>query len=645
MALLALLVFWASLRRSSRGLHELLPGEAVNFDAVSHTFELKRGGASVLTGKLGTNFTLEKEFKPSRCSVGDQEVPCIEWDTAKLAILEDNESAGAGTRCHTVYWEARSCGSVPNDCFDIGDNNWYGGPQLWVQRWTIEKHEEKMQQYLSWDNGFNKKGYASVLERYWLSSNGVAVFAHDDCPLHFGISPQKLCLKGDFSNSWYKNDEGNLPTLHYTVCVAGDVRAVHKAMIQKFFAKPTSIPAETVFRYPIWSTWARYKDNVTQKNTLDLAQEIKSHGFRGCQIEIDDGYATKFGDHTFNPRKFPNPPEMIGKLHELGFKVTSWVHPFVNTDAVAFPDGIKNGYFVGNSKGIPALVSWWRGTAGLLDITNPDAVEWFFNRLSHLGLDSFKFDAGESYFLPPNFTTKNPLTNANHYGRQYAEAAHRRIGNNIEVRVGYRSQHLPVFVRMMDKESRWDDERAFATMIPTALQFGIVGYPFVLPDMIGGNAYNDPDHPNQDNLPSKELFIRWLELNAFLPAMQFSIAPWQYDDETVRIAKKWTALHEGVLTDLMLDAARNSVKTGEPIIKPVWWIDPLDKNTFSIEDEFLVGDSLLVAPIIEDGARARDIYLPEGKWKDKLRGKTLMGRQWYRGYSVELDEIAHFEFL
>lgn len=79
-------------------------------------------------------------------------------------------------------------------------------------------------------------------------------------------------------------------------------------------------------------------------------------------------------------------------------------------------------------------------------------------------------------------------------------------------------QELPIFFRMNDKGSRWGHQAGLKSMIPTALQFGIIGYPFVLPDMIGGNAYGD--------WPSKELYIRWLQVNVFMPAVQFSIVPW-----------------------------------------------------------------------------------------------------------------------
>ena len=90
---------------------------------------------------------------------------------------------------------------------------------------------------------------------------------------------------------------------------------------------------------------------------------------------------------------------------------------------------------------------------------------------------------------------------------------------------------------MMDKDSHWGHDNGLRTMIPTALLFSTLGYPFILPDMIGGNVYNG------EELPSAELFIRWMQMNAFLPSMQFSISPWQYEEDSnvTQISKKYMA--------------------------------------------------------------------------------------------------------
>ena len=186
---------------------------------------------------------------------------------------------------------------------------------------------------------------------------------------------------------------------------------------------------------------------------------------------------------------------------------------------------------------------------------------------------------------------------------------------------------------MMDKFSNWGHDNGLKSVIPCALTFGILGYPFVLPDMIGGNAY--------DNIPDPELYIRWLQLNTFLPSMQFSIPPWLYNDTLIDVAIKFIRLHEQY-SDMMIDLANESVRTGYPIIRPLWWLDPYSESALTCEDEFLVGDQILVAPVVDQGARQKNIYLPPGSWLDNLNNVTLEGGKWLVDFPVDIDELPYF---
>lgn len=94
-----------------------------------------------------------------------------------------------------------------------------------------------------------------------------------------------------------------------------------------------------------------------------------------------------------------------------------------------------------------------------------------------------------------------------------------------------RTQDLPIFVRMVDRDSIWGLNNGLPTIVTTTIQMNLNGYTLVLPDMIGGNGYN-LNHPQAD-LPTKELFIRWVQANTFLPVMQYSFAPWNFDNEVL----------------------------------------------------------------------------------------------------------------
>ncbi|NXN21850.1 MYORG glycosidase, partial [Nycticryphes semicollaris] len=306
--------------------------------------------------------------------------------------------------------------------------------------------------------------------------------------------------------------------------------------------------------------------------------------------------------------------------------------PYVTSDVYSFRDsfgGILERY-------------WLSSKAAAIKIN--DARDWFQSHLRQLrhkyGISSFKFDAGETSYLPKQFSTFRPLSDPSIWSRRYTEMAI-PFYELAEVRVGYQSQNISCFFRIIDRDSVWGYELGLKSLIPTVLTISMLGYPFVLPDMIGGNFL-----PNKTDgaveVPDRELYIRWLELSAFMPSMQFAIPPWLYDKEVVEIAQKFTELHESLVAPLLLELAGEVTDTGDPIIRPIWWISPRDEAAHRIDSQFLIGDTLMVAPVLEMGKQERDVYLPAGKWrsyKGELFEKTPV---LLTDYPVDLDEVAYF---
>ncbi|KFV59045.1 putative family 31 glucosidase KIAA1161, partial [Tyto alba] len=378
-----------------------------------------------------------------------------------------------------------------------------------------------------------RDSFGGILERYWLSSKAAAIKINDSVPFHLGFNATErtLFFQARYKDSPYKPPPGQqpFPELSYRVCVGSDITSIHKYMVRRYFNKPSKIPAENAFRYPIWSTWALYKKDIDQDKLLRFAEKIKKYRFNCSHIEIDDMYTQAYGDFDFDPIKFPNVTEMFAKLREDGFKVTLWTHPFINYNSSNFGGAI-------------------------LDFTNPAARDWFQSHLRQLqhkyGISSFKFDAGETSYLPKQFSTFRPLSDPSIWSRRYTEMAI-PFYELAEVRVGYQSQNISCFFRIIDRDSVWGYELGLKSLIPTVLTISMLGYPFVLPDMIGGNFL-----PNKTDgaveIPDRELYMRWLELSAFMPSMQFSIPPWLYDREVVEIAQKFTELHESLVAPLLL---------------------------------------------------------------------------------------------
>ncbi|XP_052801466.1 myogenesis-regulating glycosidase-like [Mya arenaria] len=565
------------------------------------------------------------------------------------------------TDCMNVNLSPSKPGIHAGVCLDVGLGLWYGGSELQYQRWPYRDLTLPWQPYVSNDIVPLNMSVGNVLERYWLSSKGVGIFIPETSPVYFkhlrknndtNISDE-LCFLG--ANDLNIRGFVNKPvTLDILVCKTENILLTHKLMTSEFFPRPVGQPDARMFKSPIWSTWAKFKVDIDQEKVLTYAEEIIEHGFSNSQIEIDDMFSTHYGEFDFSPAKFPKPEHMVATLKRKGFRVTVWVTPFANTDSPSFAEGMVGGYWLTDADGqAPALVKWWQGIGGTLDVENEEAVDWFVSRLEQMkrkyGVDSFKFDAGEVTYVPAFQRHMWAWPDPTRYTTKYVQAV-ARLGHMIEVRCGYRSQSFPVFVRMGDKESRWGWDNGLRSLVPTVLTMGILGYPYILPDMIGGNGYDydaaDGTNPfTTTELPDRELYIRWLEVTAYLPAMQFSFVPWQYDAEVVRIARKYVQIHEDVVTPIVLREAKEAQETGYPIIRPLWWLAPDDLDALECEDEFVVGDLLLVAPVVECGARTRNVYLPPGVWEDEGSGETVQGGLWLREYSVPLDHVPTFRLI
>lgn len=559
-------------------------------------------------------------------------------------ILEISSDTFSDVTCYKVNWTATRCiAQTLKDCYDMSTVHWYGGFEDFHQHWPLENTVRNTTPFVAMDTYNDQIG--QVQERYFVSTSGIGIFIEHGVPLYISINEsnnQQLCLSAKYDDIFpYPNQAKIKPHLTYHMCQGKNVRHIHDFMANKFWSKPSGIAAEDLFKSPIWSTWAQYKKEINQSTILEFANNILSHNLSHSQLEIDDDWTTKYGDLDFDLTKFPDPKYMIGALTSLGFNVTVWVHPFCNLDSACFMEGSLKGYFVRQYESkLPALVSWWDGAAATLDVTNEMAVNWYLDKLKEIqnkyGVVSFKFDAGGTTFVPKASSFSDQITSANVYPEQWARLAYMsdNTSRRQEIRVGFHTQDLPIFVRMLDLFSGWGRDNGLEKLIPCALTFGILGYPFVLPDMIGGNAY-------ENRTADKELFIRWMQVNTFLPSIQFSLVPWSYDEETINITRHTLDLREQY-ADLIIELAHNSTVTGHPIVRPLWWVAPDDPVAQVIDSEYLLGDDVLVAPVLQQNATQRDIYLPEGIWLDMLRGGNITGPGWCYNYTAQLHELPFF---
>ncbi|MDP7976517.1 MAG: glycoside hydrolase family 31 protein [TACK group archaeon] len=404
--------------------------------------------------------------------------------------------------------------------------------------------------------------------------------------------------------------------LRFELFLGKSVKDLYGMFIEEV-GRPASAPSSFLFSHPIYSTWAEYKKAVDQDKVLSYARGVLDRGFPVGTLEIDDKWEVHYGDFTFDAQKFPDPSTMVRRIHEMGFSVTLWVYPFINVESENYELAARQGWLVSDG-GSPLKVRWWNGEAGLIDVTNPRAREWFRTKLLVLqrdyGFDGFKFDAGDAGFFKEgatSFAGVRPSEFTDAYMGFIAES----FGQTAETRVSTFSQRLGLLTRLGDKDSRWGLDNGLASVITSTLTYSMLGYPFVMPDMIGGNEYRDErcDH---------ELFTRWVEASAPMPAIQFSIIPWRYDEKTTALAREYAWFHVTISKLTLKLVNEETLKDGSPLIRPLFFDH---EGYFDLADEFTLGDRLLFAPVVERGAKSRGVKLPDGKWIDLWTGDEVVG--------------------
>ncbi|XP_075235261.1 myogenesis-regulating glycosidase-like [Lycorma delicatula] len=568
-------------------------------------------------------------YETPKINLSENKVKII-WNNNNLKLEIKNEY----NYCHTITWISKVSDSL-EDCYYFDDAKWYGGPEITTQVWPVENLTLKEVPYVTGKTKFMIKS-----ERYWLNSKGVYLFFDHDVPLFVDTNNHKeksICFISKNSKPYRNKDENKLK---YHICSLDNPRKAQEHAIRNFLGKPSDLPNINMIKNPIWSTWALYKNDVNEKNTISFAKEIVKNGFKRSNLEIDDNWETCYGTAEFDKTKFPNVKKIVKEIKDMNFKVTVWRHPYYNSDCPNYELYKNKDYFVNNIYN-NVETEWWDGKGGIIDFTNPAAVKWFHelnNKLmKETGIDGFKFDSGEDEYTP-DYPVFNGDKNANLsiYTSAYLKAvSYYNVNNLTEVRVVDRSQKLPIFIRMADKDSRWDTNNGLQALLASLLLLNIHGYSWVLPDMVGGNAY-------LNDVIDKELLIRWLQATTFMPSIQMSMPPWKYDAETVEICRKYIDLHYHY-SDKIIEIMKKTVETGSPLNPPIWWISPTDTTAHSISTEYLLGEEILVAPVVEKGATKREIYLPEGYWKDANHPEIIYkGQQWLLDYSADLSTLPYF---
>jgi alpha-glucosidase len=406
-----------------------------------------------------------------------------------------------------------------------------------------------------------------------------------------------------------------------------------------YFPPSGKTPHSLFFSSPQYNTWIELQYDQNEDDVLKYAASIIGNDFPAGIIMIDDNWQKNYGEWEFSCERFDDPRGMIDLLHTMGFKVMLWVCPFVASSTPTYRELARDQklMFASPDKNQPAIVRWWNGQSAVIDLSNPEGMAWYKEQLQNLidsyHVDGFKLDAGDAIFYRGIYGWQDISPNA------HAEL-HASVGLDFsfnEYRASWKMGGQPLVQRLRDKRHSWDD---LAALIPDMIALGLIGHPFSCPDMIGGGEVGSFwDNPDLD----EELIVRSTQVSALMPMMQFSVAPWRVlGTDNLAICRDMAKLHDRMGEEI-LALARESATTGEPIIRSLEYVFPGQGHAL-IRDQFLLGDDIMVAPVVIRGQREREVVFPKGKWKGDdgiiIRGPSvekvkvpLERLPWYRKIS------------
>ena len=421
------------------------------------------------------------------------------------------------------------------------------------------------------------------------------------------------------------------------------------AEIEEAYANATGkVPMMPEYGMGFWQCKLRY---MTQEEILEVAREYHRRKLPVDVIVVDFFHWPHEGDWKFDLDYWPDPEKMVRELKEMGMHLMVSIWPTVDGESENYQEMEELGYLTRSEHGkrLGQL-----GNAAIIDVTNPDGIEYVWSKIRknyyEKGIHIFWLDEAEPEFTGYEFSHYRYFRGAdmevgNIYPREYARMAYEGMEKEGQknilnlLRCAWAgSQRYGTLVWSGDIDSSF---RSLRNQLAAGLNMGISGIPWWTTDIggfHGGNIHDPKFH---------ELLVRWFEFGAFCPVMRLHgfrepfKAPlgttgggkhnsgaenevWSYGEEVYKICEKYIHLRER-MRPYVRQIMEEAHEKGTPPMRPLFYDFPEDKKAWEIEDEYMFGPDLLVAPILYEDQRERTLYLPEGLWRNINDGEEYQG--------------------
>ncbi|WP_019913429.1 alpha-xylosidase [Paenibacillus sp. HW567] len=591
--------------------HSPLPG-VVGIKIVHHDGVQERGPVFELTKGTGDHVQIEENETQTVLISGGLRVVINKGTQWSVDFYRGNERiTGSGFKS-MAYITDQDGNTFMREELDIGVGEFVYGLG---ERFTAFVKNGQVVDLWNKDGGTSsEQAYKNI--PFYVTSKGYGVFVNHPELVSYEIASEKV-KKAQFSVAG--------ESLEYFVIEGPTIKEV----ISKYTSltgKPALPPAWTFGLWLTTSFTTDYDEATVNSFVEGMAErDLPLHVFHFDCFWMREYQWTDF---QWDERVFPDPVGMLKRLKAKGLKICVWINSYIGQRSPLFEEGKKNGYLIKKANGDVYQTDLWQAGMGLVDFTNPAACEWYagyLRKLVDMGVDSFKTDFGER--IPTDvvyFDGSDPQKMHNYYTQMYNkvvfEVLEEKLGKN-EAAVFARSataggQQFPV---------HWGgdcyaDYESMAESLRGGLSLGLSGFGFWSHD-IGGFENTAPAH----------VFKRWLAFGLLsshsrLHGSTSYRVPWAYDDEAVDVTRFFTKL-KCSLMPYLYDVAGQAHEQGWASMRAMVMEFPEDPTCEVLDRQYMLGDSLLVAPIFQENGEVK-YYLPAGRWTHLLSGETVQGGSW-----------------
>ena len=428
------------------------------------------------------------------------------------------------------------------------------------------------------------------------------------------------------------------------------LKDAYLAAAKVHFRFDSRTPPDVFFSLPQWNNWIEiFLHGMDQKAADDYTAELAKSGFPCGIYMMDGGWMSHQGSYEFYAKDFPDPKGLFDRINAQGWIPLIWTAHFVSPDSREYKklryhqklNGLDYLAYRKKPGHAAAVVRWWSGVSAIYDLTKPAANAFYVKTLkdfaAQYGIKGFKFDAGDPHFFMEDCRFHDAAAEPVDYTRLYAEMAAREFPYH-EIRVSWKCGGLPLVTRLGDRAHEWTGSKGQDTVVPQIIAAGLLGCPYSLADMVGGGL----EVSFVGRAVDEKLFVRSAALQALMPMMQFSPAPWRHlSPEGVKLCRAFADLHVA-FAPYILETARHAAATGEPIVRAMEYEFPHQGFNRPMQ-QFMLGSRWLVAPVVTPDD-AKTVELPAGRWRDDL-GEEHVGPKSLRLEKVPLSRLPRYERL